>query len=311
MEASASAKIILLGEHAVVYGKPAIAIPVSGLRATVSVEENQIPGQGLQVIVADLNQQFGVSGLENSASQNPLEKTVEYILKFLQASPPNVTVTIRSDIPIASGLGSGAAVSTALARAIILALNQPLDRTCLNEIIYEVEKIHHGTPSGIDNTVVVYECPVYFIRNHPIQMISIAEPFTFIIADTGKSALTRVAVGDVRELYNSNPSGIQWILDKIEELVLKARQAIESGELAELGALMTANHSLLQELTVSSPELDKLVQAALDGGALGAKLSGGGRGGNMIALVTPDTTASVREKLLEAGATRVFETTVN
>src|SRR5262249_39717195 len=134
MEASASAKIILLGEHAVVYGKPAIAIPVSSLRARASIQKNDPPGQGLQVIAADLNQHFSIRDSEVSASQNPLEKTAAYILECFQSPPPDVTITLRSDIPIASGLGSGAAVSTALACAIILALNQSLDLVRLNDI---------------------------------------------------------------------------------------------------------------------------------------------------------------------------------
>jgi mevalonate kinase len=93
-------------------------------------------------------------------------------------------------------------------------------------------------------------------------------------------------------------------------LVNQARQAIESGDIEQLGRLMTRNHGYLRVLTVSSPELDALVQAALDAGALGAKLSGGGRGGNMIALVTAETKAAVRAALLSAGAKQVFETTV-
>ena len=194
--------------------------PVFG--QTAYIENNRTSGQGLEVIAVDLNQQFSVHKSENSASQNPLERTVEWVLEYLQTPPPDVTITIRSDIPIASGLGSGAAVSTALARAISLTLNQPLDRARLNDIIYEIEKLQSTHASGIDNTVVVYECPTLtYIRNHPIEMISITGAFHFLIADTGQGALTRIAVGDVRELYNSDPSGIQLILDKIEEVVLE------------------------------------------------------------------------------------------
>ena len=123
------------------------------------------------------------------------------MLKQLNASPPDVTITIRSDIPIASGLGSGAAVSTALARALCAHSGAPLDEAALNGLIYEVEKIHHGTPSGIDNTVIVYERPVYFVRGQPIEQLTIGAPFTLLIGDTGKSASTRAAVAGVRELY--------------------------------------------------------------------------------------------------------------
>jgi mevalonate kinase len=92
--------------------------------------------------------------------------------------------------------------------------------------------------------------------------------------------------------------------------VKQAKIAIENGEISALGPLMLQNHTLLQQLTVSSPELDRLVDAAVNAGAAGAKLSGGGRGGNMIALVTLDSAESVRQALLKAGAVRVFDTTV-
>ncbi len=309
MQASACAKIILFGEHAVVYGKPAIAVPISSLKAVAEVEFNIVP-DGLKIVAADLEQTIRSPASGEPLSENPLERTVQLVLNHFQAAPPNVTITIHSDIPIASGLGSGAAVSTALARAISLVLNRTWDNASLSEIIYQIEKLHHGTPSGIDNTVIVYQQPVYFIRTQPIQTFSIPRPFKLLIADTGKSALTRIAVGDVRQLYEADQPTIQKILDQIETLVIQARQAIETGAVADLGPLMTQNHALLGQLTVSSPELDMLARAALEAGALGAKLSGGGRGGNMIALVTADTAASVREKLLSAGAVRVFETNV-
>ncbi|MBZ0277676.1 MAG: mevalonate kinase, partial [Anaerolineae bacterium] len=198
----------------------------------------------------------------------------------------------------------------AVIRALSVALNCALDAAVLNDLVYEVEKLHHGTPSGIDNTVIVYEQPVYFVRGLPIERLSIGAPLHLLIADTGQSALTRVAVGDVRALYESNTVRIQTIVDAIGELVKHARRAIEKGDLMSLGALMNENHIYLQQLTVSSTELDKLVFAAQDAGAIGAKLSGGGRGGNMIALVTPETIETVQAALLTAGAVRVFATTL-
>jgi mevalonate kinase len=140
--------------------------------------------------------------------------------------------------------------------------------TPLNALIYEVEKVYHGTPSGIDNTVVVYERPVYFVREHPIDTLNIAKPFTLVIGDTGISASTRVAVEAVHILYESNPQRIQPILDEIGDLVVLARAAIESGQPEMLGTLMNQNHALLQQLSVSSPELDTLVEAAMAAGAL-------------------------------------------
>jgi|FLYN01.1.fsa_nt_gi mevalonate kinase len=303
-EASASAKIILVGEHAVVYGQPAIAVPVSSLRAVADVEANRPSGQGLRIVAADAALTL------DSHPDNPLVITAKLVLRALDAPAPDITITVRSQIPVASGLGSGAAVSTALARALSAACNHPLDNETLNAIIYEVEKIHHGTPSGIDNTVIVYEQPVYFIRNQPIERVIIGAPFSLLIANTGIAASTRTAVADVRKLYETQPQRIRAVIEEIGALVVKARQAIETRAFVQLGLLMQQNHRLLQQLTVSSRELDTLVNAAMKVGALGAKLSGGGRGGNMIALVTPETAGAVQQALFQAGAVSVFATTV-
>lgn len=303
--ASAPAKIILFGEHAVVYNQPAIAVPVSSLRATASAE----PGDKLQIIAADLDHVLPID-IQSQVVDDALSLTVRLVLQHFQAPPPSVSITLESKIPLASGLGSGAAVSTALARVLALVLDEQFSEAELNQIVYEVEKIHHGTPSGIDNTVIVYEKPIYFIRTHPIETIHINTPFTFVIADTGHAALTRVAVGDVRKLYEVNPTQVQPVLDEIGQIVSEARTAIQVGAVDTLGSLMLRNHNCLQQLTVSSPELDNLVQAAMAAGALGAKLSGGGRGGNMIALVKPETSLTLENALREAGAVRVFTTTV-
>ncbi|MBC6934257.1 MAG: mevalonate kinase [Chloroflexi bacterium] len=310
--ASAPAKVILCGEHAVVYNQPAIAIPVSDLRVTVRIQRHQSGAPGLRLIAGDLERFLpsNVSFHEEQAVTDALELTVRLVLETLKCSLPGLTATIESQIPVASGLGSGAAVSAALGRALSAALGNPLDNPTLNTIVYEVEKIHHGTPSGIDNTVIVYEQPIFFVRNHPIQTFTAAAPFTLLIADTGRGALTKVAVGDVRRLYETEPERIKPILSAIGDLVTLARGAIENGDLTRLGALMTQNHAYLQQLTVSSDELDQLVRAALDAGALGAKLSGGGRGGNMIALVMPENKSAVRAALVRSGAKYVYETLV-
>lgn len=304
-EASASAKIILVGEHAVVYGQPAIAVPVSDLRAFASFEAND--SGVLRIVSAELDIPVNI---DSEVVDNALALTARLVLTTLKAAPPSATIYIRSDIPVASGLGSGAAVSTALARALCAALDAEMDEATLNSVIYEVEKIHHGTPSGIDNTVIVYERPVYFVRGQAIETLTRATPFTLLIGDTGKSASTRTAVAGVREFFEHEPETVQPMLDEVGVIVRAARAALEAGDLVALGALMTRNHAVLQQLTVSSPELDTLVEAALKAGALGAKLSGGGRGGNMIALVTAENVTQVTLALRDAGAVRVFATEV-
>jgi mevalonate kinase len=301
---SAPAKIILFGEHAVVYGQPALAVPVSQLRATATVT----PGQGLQIVAADINQILPVTLGE--IVNNALARMAQITLEFLRTSPPNATISLHSAIPPASGLGSGAAVAAALGRAVAQAVGQTINDDDLNRLVYEIERIHHGTPSGLDNTVIVYERPVYFIRDKTLETLVIHQPLYLLIADTGKTALTRHAVGDVRKLYETDPETIVPVIEAIGDIAQQARTALETGAFEVLGKLATTNHALLQKLTVSSPELDTLVEAAQQAGALGAKLSGGGRGGNMIAFVTETSIDTVEQALRQAGAVNVIRTVV-
>ncbi len=301
--ASAPGKVILFGEHAVVYRRPAIAVPLHSRRAIVKAAPAP-PGTGIQIIAADKDQT--ISYLANS----PLALIVCLTLELLGVPLPDLTLTLRSRIPIASGLGSGAAVSAALARGLAEALGKPLPNAQLNKLVYEVEKVYHGQPSGIDNTVVVYEQPVYFVRGKPPQRFAIGTPFTLVVADTGISSPTRSAVGDVSRLRATDPIHWEAVFDAIGAIVEKAHTFIAAGKVRALGPLMNENHALLQEMTVSCPELDALVAAARAAGALGAKLSGGGRGGNMIALAEGVNHAKLVGALRRAGAVRVMFTTV-
>lgn len=307
IETSASGKIILFGEHAVVYGIPAIAVPVSSLRAYVKCSPSDKP---FSITAVDLGNQVIEISQDNLKSDSPLHKSIDLILDYFNQKPPNVQITIKSNIPIASGLGSGAAVSAALGKALAEVLNKSIELEDLNRLVFEVEKIHHGTPSGIDNTVVVYERPVYYIKGEKLEYLDIVNPFHLVVADTGKTALTHEAVGDVRKLYEKNPDNIKRIFDQIGIIVNQAMTCMNTGESQQLGKLMTENHKHLQALTVSSVELNRLVAAALDAGALGAKLSGGGRGGNMIALAEESTLKEIKEALKQAGAKNVFDTLV-
>jgi len=305
---SAPAKVILFGEHAAVYGKPAIAVPVSSLRASAYVHP-ETRGKGFHIEALDLAQVLPVT-IESDLVDNALIYTAQQVLKTLNATPPDATIKLTSQIPMASGLGSGAAVSTALARGVAGAIGKNLDDDRLNHLIFEIEKLYHGTPSGIDNTVIVYERPVYFIKGMPLQSLTIGTPFTLVIGDTGEAGITRVAVGDVRKLYDANPTKITPILDEIGDISIRAKAIIEAGNPDDLAPLMIRNHELLRQLTVSADSLEKLIDVAMRAGALGAKLSGGGRGGNMIALVHPNQAQSVYDALLGAGARNAFITTV-
>lgn len=304
----APAKIILFGEHAVVYRQPAIAVPFTALQATADSEPAP-DGNGLTIIASDLQQQLHIKGMDEELD-NALGRAAQLTLERLSVPPPDLKLTVSSTIPLASGMGSGAAVTTALIRELSTALNSPLEGDELNDLVYKIEKMHHGTPSGIDNTVIVNGAPVYFIMGQPPKTFEIGAPLTFVIADSGVQASTKESVGAVRELYNNDPEAYQGFFEEIGAIVEEARQHIERGNLKDIGQLMNRNHHLLNILTVSSPLLNTLVGAARDTGALGAKLSGGGRGGNVIALVEPDNAHWVSDAFKEAGAVRTWTTTV-
>jgi len=307
--ASAPGKIILFGEHAVVYGQPAIAVPVTPVRATATLTPD-IGGKSGEVWILAPN--IGLkSTLANLPPGNPIGAAVNQVAAHLGVDRiPACTLKITATIPVASGLGSGAAVSVAIIRALSGFLGQPLPDEKVSSLAYEIEKIHHGTPSGIDNTVITYARPVYFVKGRPIETFAIAQPFTILIGDTGLPSPTKESVAEVRAAWQANPPRFERLFAAAGSLTKTARQAIENGHPERLGPLMDENHQLLQEMGVSSPELDRLVRAAKEAGAPGAKLSGGGRGGNMIALVSTDTAPAISKAMRAAGAINPITTLV-
>ncbi len=304
VSATACGKIILFGEHAVVYGRPAIAVPVTQVQATALIEPST---RGLIIHAADLDRTIAVDAAN---SIDPLVSIVNLTLEHLNCPLPDLAITIHSTIPIASGLGSGAAVSTAIVRALAQWFGAQLDAAEVNALVYEVEKLHHGTPSGIDNTVIAYQQPVYFIRGQALQTFTVARPFKVAIGNTGVAGPTKITVGDVRRGWEVDRARYEAWFDQIGAIVQQARSAIESGAIDRLGPLMDRNQALLRDLDVSSAELERLIVAARQAGASGAKLVGGGRGGNMIALVDDHTVEAVTAALKDAGAISVIVTEI-
>ena len=260
VNASAPGKIILFGEHAVVYNRPALAVPVTQVHADVEVLDSPRKGIWINAPGIDLHAE-----LNSLPADHPIGSV---ILKLFHPScifplpllkrkgrAEGLEISITSTIPVAAGLGSGAAVSVALIRALALYLSSPLTDEQVNSLAYEIEKLHHGTPSGIDNTVITYEKPVYFIKDKPIEIFKVGKPFTIVIGDTGIHAPTKESVGDVRRLRMHDHVSIEDIFNEIAQIALIGRRSIESGKPEQLGELMDQNHKYLQVLTVSSPEL--------------------------------------------------------
>ena len=308
-KASASGKAILFGEHAVVYGQPAIAVPLSGIRAIVQVENLDPDSSGILINADDLKRSFWLHEVDKS---QPIASAIHLTLDALDLKTPlDIQITIRSALPIASGLGSSAAVSVAIVRALSKHTGKPLGVEEISTIAYEVECLHHGTPSGIDNTVVSYEKPVYFIRELEPELITLPSPLNLLIGDTGISMKTNIPVGLLRERWEKDPVKYGAWFDEIGEIVKDARIQLEAGNLGNLGELMNRNQTRLEDMGLSSVELQHLVHAAREAGASGAKLSGAGMGGIMLALVEPDNRQGIETALRQAGAKQVFTTQVD
>ena len=309
ISATAPAKVILLGEHAVVYNQPAIAFPVPDVRARVAILANP-PGKPGTVEITSRQVQ-----LQTSLDLLPPEHAFQRLFAAFQRETgliqlPAMQVTISSEIPVAAGIGSGAAVSVALLKALGLFVGIKFSTTQLAAMAFEAEKAYHGNPSGIDNTVIACEKAVYYKKDEPITFLTLPSDFNLLIASSGIPAQTIATVNAVRARMEQSSVHTGAIIEQIGTLVRQARIYVETGNAASLGRACTQNQLLLMQLGVSTPELEKLVDAAINAGALGAKLTGGGGGGNILALVAPETQVKVMDALYKAGAERVLPTTV-
>lgn len=298
------AKVILLGEHSVVYGKPAIGYPVHSLKLVATAD---LTGEGWCVetpfhrgtIVPGTEQ---TDDLEKLLSVTALTNTLD----FLGETPTGIRVNVTGFIPPARGLGSSAAVAGAIARAVARAYGRELNRDELFELVQSVERVAHGTPSGLDAYATTEDGPIWFSNGVARPLRAGVQP-RLLIADTGVTGRTSEAVRLVRELYTQQSSKVESLLDEAAGLVEGAGRDLEMGNVHELGVKMNRNHEILRELGVSSEGLETLVTVARDAGALGAKLTGGGMGGCMVALVADEAAeAQVADRLSAAGAKSVW-----
>lgn len=306
---TAPGKLILCGEHAVVYGRPALAVPVWGVQATVEIAAAPTIDTGITFDAPDLGERWTL----HNQPTHPLSVLTQFTLEHLGMTAGNFAVRLRSTIPVASGMGSGAALGAALARAIAAWYDRPLDAATVSALVYEGERLYHGTPSGIDNTVVSWGQPVWFERTATgplITPLQIGQAFTLVVGDTGVRCPTKITVGEVRAGWQRDPMRYEALFDEIGTIGGAVRRHLAQGEIAAIGPLLDRNHALLDALGVNVPPLQRLVEAARGAGAWGAKLAGGGGGGVMFALVAPSLAALVQAALEAAGAVQVLVTVV-
>ncbi len=299
--ATAPGKMILAGEHAVVYGQPAIAFPLPEIRARVIIEPkiNQSPGK-----VIFEAPDVGITGSSETLSQDHAFNRILQVFQdhFHISQIPACLIRVSSTIPIASGMGSGAAVSAAMFRALAGFTGIKISDQEVSDLTFEIEKTFHGNPSGIDNSVVSFHHPIYYIKNHPLETLHLKKSFTFLLADTGIRSSTRIAVEGVRERWEKSQEKYNGYFTEIGNIVSKIREDLAIGDEHGVGDLMNQNHELLKKIGVSNAILDVLVNEAIKEKAYGAKLIGAGLGGSIAALVASENAESVADKLKKAGA---------
>jgi mevalonate kinase len=303
LSVSVPGKTILFGEHAVVYGYPAIAVPLNSISINIKIAARPTESDALII-----NNNTGEKVLLESLKPDHFYRiALSLIIESLQLKRlPALQIIMTSTIPIASGLGSSAAFAVCLTRSISSFLGFKLSDEQINEIAFKIEIFQHGTPSGIDNTVVTFNKPVYFKKGSAAIFLEIKKPLTLVIADTGLRSVTKDTVAEVRLKKDANPSLYNKLLEEIGSIVISARNCLENGNYKVIGKLMFDNHNLLQKLGVSCNELDHLVDIAIKNGSLGAKLCGSGKGGNIVAITDDIRSDSIKTALLNNGATNCF-----
>lgn len=293
-------KVILFNEHFTVYNIPSIVSAIN--RVTTATAE---PFEGTGWIIDD--QRKATPGYKEEKLEQQKDST-ERILKVagIDTTRNPIKIILEGDLVAASGIGASAASCTAIARALSDEFNLGLSDDRINELAYEGEKGYHGTPSGIDNTAATYGGLIWFVRGTPnvIERMKLERPIEIVVGNTGLVADTKAAVAGVRERKEKYPEKYGKIFKEAEDLAHEARKALESYDLKSVGRLMDENHKLLQEIEVSCKELDFLVSLAREQGVLGAKMTGGGLGGNMVALTPGD---DLQEKVARAMEKEGFE----
>ncbi len=306
--ASAYGKVILVGEHAVVYGVPAIAVGV-GVAATASARVAEQSALTLGIRRLDLTRR------EPDAATPPEALAFGALIAAVSGAtgaPPHIDAEVQLHQPSGVGLGASAAIGVALARAVSDALGKPAEQRPPAEILAAAqawENVFHGKASGIDAATAYHGGCLWFRPAEPPEPLRIRQTLRLAVAVAGPAVSTRLMVESVAALRSQDPRRFDFLLQSIHALVQEARVALLLGRRGDLGALLDRNHRLVSELGVSTPALDAACQQARDAGALGAKLTGGGGGGCVLALTEDESTERVLTAWRQSGL-HCFESSV-
>ena len=291
----ASGKIILLGEHAVVYGRPALAAPIP-----LAVEARVVDSTDTVLLIP----RWGIEQRVPPMSENPQGVTgiLALLLERLDLASRALTIEAFPNVPRAMGLGGSSALAVAVIRALSDHFKLDLSNERVNELAFECERAAHGTPSGVDNTIATYGSTLLFENNGSpsFQEVRPAGSVSIAIGISGKESLTATTVAQVRKAWERQPERYERIFDQIGDLTRAGTEALQDGAYQELGELMNLCQGYLNALQVSTPELEELIHIARRRGAVGAKLTGGGGGGSVIALC-PDGADDVVDAMQNSG----------
>ncbi|WP_369638193.1 mevalonate kinase [Nocardia sp. JMUB6875] len=305
---SAHGKVILLGEHACVYGTPAIAWPVPELRVEVVACDSAAAsrtGASTDTLWIDCRRDIAKSLSRASALSSGTAVAVEAALR-LWGHARVVRLEVDNRVPLGRGLGSSAACAAAAVHAVADLCGEEPDPGVVYELVQRGEQVSHGRASGVDARCAVASEPIWFRAGRGWPLV-VGLSAVLVIADTGVTAATSTAVGAVRARFDQDPAAVGLLFDRAAALTRAAAMDVMWGRGPALGARLIEYQRLLDLLGLSTPEIDALCAAALDAGALGAKLTGGGLGGCVLALATDiDAAVAVDSALVAAGAVRTW-----
>jgi hydroxymethylglutaryl-CoA reductase len=303
--ALAFGKIILFGEHAVVHGRRAIAASLP-IPIETRVTEGEAGAVRLRIPAWELDHKLA----ELPEVSKTLDAAVAKLIELTGLSGKGMTIEVTPHLTSGAGLGSSAAISVSILRGLKEAFALDLNDKAICGYAFEAEKIFHGTPSGLDNTISTYGGILQFRRGEPpvMERLSTRISLPMVVALTGRSGDTKSMVAGVRARWQKNPNGYEFLFDQVDRVVERALQALQENDLETLGLLMSINHGLLQTMGVSSKDLDLLTDVARAHGAYGAKLTGGGGGGAMISIVPPERGDAIVQAIRGAGYQAFFTT---
>jgi hydroxymethylglutaryl-CoA reductase len=290
-------KVILFGEHAVVYGSHAIAAPIP---LAMQAKVNESDRSGIHLIIPRWGVEERIKrGAEHKYS---IFKSLDLILDQLNLHDRDMKIEVFPHVPRAMGLGGSASLAVAIIRALKQHYDLELSNEQINKLAYDSETIVHGSASGIDNTLATYGKFLMYRKGDPpfMEYIEIEKPIRLVIGLSWVESLTAKMVANVREAWERNKRLYNHIFRETDILVKQGAEAIKRYDLQQLGELMNINQGLLNALQVSGREIEELVDIARTNGALGAKLTGGGGGGAIIALC-PENAEKVAKAIKSAG----------